>query len=165
MPHASSRGPCLRCGPVLPQSLCDARHGDRLARFHDLIEDQRRFRFLAQLRLARVGHSHRRDVKAAAPDVWGRDAWDLPDAPDALTFVEAAINDVVLGDVAFHPATFAVSQGVMSAHHKPSHPISALTTERTGAEGQLEFHHVPAWECRLDEETGPCAAGKARVRF
>src|SRR5262249_34940511 len=75
------------------------------------------------------------------------------------------VEHVVLAKVALGPVALAVGDAVAPADHEGPNPVTALTTEGALAEGEAQFHPVPAGDDRLKEVARPRPAGEAGDGF
>jgi hypothetical protein len=110
----------------------------------------------------RIGHAFRPDVETT-PLRWGF-ARDLPGTPDAFAFVEAAIIHSMPTHVLFDPFAASAGQVISSMQAKIADAIATFPCKPTLAKRQDQLHFVSArWQCRLQKETHPLPAWKARV--
>src|SRR5262249_46642703 len=90
---------------------------------------------------------------------------NLPRTPDALPFIEAAIEDVVLADVLLLPVARAVFQLVGPIDDELADPITACAGDGAVGEVQLHLHQMPAGDQLLQEKAGPGAGWETWIGF
>lgn len=116
-----------------------------------------------ECRAARIEPSLGPDVEAATQD---HHTENLPGAPDAFPFVEAAIQHDVLAKVALGPETLAVADRIAATDEKRTDDVLALAPNHPVTESQphLLLRLGTYWNF-LRPEASPFAARKPRVGF
>src|SRR5262249_39260209 len=122
-----------------------------LSRGHRLDSDffpllHRRLGFRGQVLVASSAHALRPDVEAAVQAHAERShlAGNLPGAPDALSFVVALVEDVVLTDVLLGPVALAVRDVVTPIDEKLADPVAPFALHAAAGEDEAKVHHVLA---------------------